>query len=188
MDEAFASRCAACHDSGQGRLRTARNRWSQGEVAAIVADVLTQFARECGDAALARVVGGIADRLRAPVRVAVSGRPGVGRGTLAAALPGARFRITDRAADVGVLVTAETVKPEDRAVVDAWRDAGVPVLVVLNKADVAGADDRQVRRCAQVAAAPVLPAVALLADVTLDDALPPRIPSPVDQAVTRIVQ
>ena len=63
------------------------------------------------------------------------GRDGVGRGTVAAAL---RRRGDSssrrRAADVRVLVVAEALKPEDRAMIAARS----PTLVVLNKADLTG--------------------------------------------------
>lgn len=79
----------------------------------------------------------------APLSVAVCGRSGVGRRTVARALDGvARHgcvgisvtELTDFA-DVIVYVTAEVVKPEDR---DAVAAARRPVLAVLNKADLAG--------------------------------------------------
>ena len=68
-------------------------------------------------------------------------------------------------AEVVVHVIAEVVKPEDRVAIAA---AGRPVLVVLNKADLAG------RRCAEFAeltGAPTAPMVALLAVAALDGAL-----------------
>ena len=80
----------------------------------------------------------IIQRLRRPVRVAVLGRPGVGRGRVEAALrnrgvpvvrPGAQ-------ADIDVLVIAETVKAED---LEMARSARRPLLVLLTKADLAGA-------------------------------------------------
>lgn len=137
------------------------------EVAAIfVADfdeVLTRFAQGCGDSAVAR----IAARCAAPLRVAVSGRDGVGRTTVARALAGDGRRVVEHAPDVAVVVVAESVKPEDRAAVVSWRDCGVPVLVVCNKADMTGQVPREA--LARAAGAPVVPAVALLADVHLDD-------------------
>jgi hypothetical protein len=130
--------------------------------------VLTRFAQECGDAA----VSAVAARPASPLRVAVSGRAGVGRTTLSRALAGPRSRIAVavHSADVAVVVIAEALKPEDLSSVAAWRDADVPVLVVRNKADLAGPipPDALRRRLADV---PVEPAVALLADVSLDDDL-----------------
>ncbi|BBY18403.1 hypothetical protein [Mycolicibacterium litorale] len=134
------------------------------EGAAIFVDVLTRFAQDGGDAA----VSAVAARAAAPVRVAVGGRPGVGRATLTRALACAEgIRIAGGAADVAVVVVAESVKPEDRSAVAAWREAGVPVLVVCNKADRTGAGPQEALR--RAAGAPVVPAVALLAGVTLDD-------------------
>jgi hypothetical protein len=130
--------------------------------------VLTRFAREHGDTA----VSAVAARMAAPLRVAVSGRAGVGRATVTRALDGAGWRIArpGDSPDVAVVVVAEAVKPEDLESVAAWRDADVPVLVVRNKADLAGPipPDALRRRLAGV---PVEPAVALLADVSLDDDL-----------------
>lgn len=78
----------------------------------------------------------IAARVAAPLRVAVCGRRGVGRRTVAAALRGAGVAVSARpGADVVAYVVAEVVKPEDTAAVAALRR---PVLVVLNKADLPG--------------------------------------------------
>ncbi|KUI30804.1 hypothetical protein AU195_05320 [Mycobacterium sp. IS-1496] len=140
------------------------------EGAAIFVDVLTRFAQEYGDTA----VSAVAARARAPLRVAVSGRAGVGRSTLIRALAGEGRRIARAddgpgSADIAVVVVAEAVKPEDVSSVAAWRDAGVPVLVVPNKADLAGPiPSGPLRRL--LAGVPVEPAVALLADVGLDAA------------------
>ncbi|WP_231743516.1 hypothetical protein [Mycobacterium sp. GA-2829] len=110
---------------------------------------------------MARAVRAVAAGTAAPLRVAVDGRVGVGRATLARALSAAEWRIVEDGADpdAAVVVVAEAVKPEDAATLTRWREAGVPVLLVRNKADLAGA-------------VPVdaLPVVALLADVRLDDA------------------
>jgi hypothetical protein len=71
--------------------------------------------------------------------VAVSGRRGVGRSTVAAALAragdlrGTITVTTSLEADVDVYVVAEVVKPED---CDAIAGTGRPVLAVLNKADL----------------------------------------------------
>nr|WP_231976695.1 hypothetical protein [Mycobacterium sp. E740] len=115
-------------------------------------------------------------RLTAPVRVAVRGRDGVGRTTVAAALAGAGVTVSKEPADVDVLVIAETLKPEDREVLAG---AKRPAVVVLNKADLTGfgADGPVAlahRRAAQIRALtglPTVPMIALLADVELSDDL-----------------
>ncbi|MBX7449190.1 hypothetical protein GR927_14430 [Mycolicibacterium sp. 3033] len=115
---------------------------------------------------------GVADvvrLLRAPVRVAVRGRPGVGLRTVARAL-GTPVAVPGETADVDVLVVAEAATDEDRAwVTDA-------TVVVLNKADLGGAAGGGPLRAASAAAAqvevllraPVVPMVALLAEVRVD--------------------
>ena len=81
----------------------------------------------------------IAKRLATPLRVAVSGRRGVGRSTVAHALAQAgnlRGTITltsSSAADVDLYVLADAVKPEDRVAIGTARR---PLLAVLNKADL----------------------------------------------------
>ncbi|MCV7129583.1 hypothetical protein H7I42_21295, partial [Mycolicibacterium vanbaalenii PYR-1] len=64
------------------------------------------------------------------------GRRGVGRNAVAWAFTAAGVRVvTDiGSADIQVVVTAETLKPEDRAMLRV----SIPTLVVLNKADLAG--------------------------------------------------
>lgn len=114
--------------------------------------------------------------MRAPLRLAVVGRPGVGRSTVASALAGPATVLTadPRSAELCVRVIAETFKPEDRRAV---RSSPVPALVVLNKADLAGADPGGplvcAQRCATALAAsagvPVVPMIALLASVDLGD-------------------
>jgi hypothetical protein len=146
---------------------------------------VNELERFAADAADPRV-SAIARRIAAPLGVAVSGRRGVGRGTVAHALERAglsrRIRVNPQpgAADVDVYVIAEVVKPEDR---DAIAAAQHPVLAVLNKADLsAGARDGPIAaarsRCTHlsaVAGAPMEPMVGLLAvavlDGRLDDAL-----------------
>ncbi|MEH3141075.1 MAG: hypothetical protein PGN37_13010 [Mycobacterium kyogaense] len=134
-------------------------------------DVVAAMATDLPDPAVAAV-----ERLlRAPVSVAVRGRAGVGRSTVASALgvpvgaPGETG--IDNDADVDVLVVAEAVTDEDRAgVTDA-------TVVVLNKADLGGAAAGGPLRAAQAVAAeieavlrrPVVPMVALLAGVRIDD-------------------
>jgi hypothetical protein len=150
----------------------------RGQGHRIFIDELERFA---ADAADPRMLA-IARRIAAPLRVTVSGRHGVGRGTVAHALAAAGLDITAQPedADVEVYVIAEVVKPEDR---DAIAAARHPVLAVLNKADLTGRLSRGVPdgpiaaarlRCTQlstVAAAPIEPMVGLLAVAVLDDLL-----------------
>jgi hypothetical protein len=81
----------------------------------------------------------IARRLATPLRVAVSGRRGVGRRTVAHALAqagnlrGTIALTTSSTADVDLYVLADAVKPEDRAAISGARR---PLLAVLNKADL----------------------------------------------------
>ncbi len=149
----------------------------------IFVDELKRFATEVADSRCAA----IADRLAAPLRVAISGRRGVGRSTLAQALA----RIADvrgtiavtctesAEADVDVYVIAEVVKPEDR---DAIRAAARPVVAVLNKADLIATTEPGVHpqgptgaartRCARLTAhtgLAIQPVVGLLAVAALDD-------------------
>lgn len=117
----------------------------------------------------------IAERVSAPLRVGLAGRPGVGRRTVARALRGAGITVTADhdatgtsriEAEVICQVLAETVKPEDVAAVAAAAVASRPVLVVLNKSDVRGGAD-----AAAVSArigAPVLPMAALFAVAAAD--------------------
>ncbi|OBG99562.1 MULTISPECIES: hypothetical protein [unclassified Mycobacterium] len=80
----------------------------------------------------------VARRCAAPLRVAVGGRRGVGRRTVARALALAGLAVTTGvtdAADLDVYVTAEVIKPEDTGAIAA---AARPVLAVLNKADLTG--------------------------------------------------
>ena len=113
--------------------------------------------------------------MRAPDRVAVRGRRGVGRDAVASALAAAGVRVvTDiRSADIQVVVTAEALKPEDRALLTA----PLPAVVVLNKADLAGREPggplaaaaRRAAEISAVAGVPVVPMIAHLACVELDD-------------------
>ncbi|MDT5240272.1 MAG: hypothetical protein QOD97_2470 [Mycobacterium sp.] len=75
-------------------------------------------------------------RLTRRVGVAVVGRAGVGRDTVAAALRDHGVTVTPdtAAADIQVLVIAEALKPEERAMAATDR----PTLIVLNKADLTG--------------------------------------------------
>ncbi len=98
-------------------------------------------------------VTAVAERTVAPLRVAVRGRPGVGRGTVERALalaggPSGLAVAADRDVEVVVYVPAEVVKPEDSAAMAAAR-----------------------ARCAELSAlvgAPVEPMIGPLAVVALD--------------------
>ncbi len=114
--------------------------------------------------------------------MAVTGRRGVGRTTVARALAHAGVAVTTaNRADLGVYVLADAVKPEDCAAVAA---AGRPLLVVLSKADLVsttaagrypdGPTSAARARCAQLSArvgTPVEPLIGLLAVAALDDTL-----------------
>jgi hypothetical protein len=101
----------------------------------------------------------------------------VGRGNVACALAstGVAVELDDAAADLHVVVVAETLKPEDHAMLRSDR----PALVVLNKADLTsfGADGPLTlahRRAADYRAltgVPTVPMVALLATADLDGEL-----------------
>jgi hypothetical protein len=140
----------------------------------IFVDTLMRFAERSRDPQLAPIIG----RISAPLRIAVLGRDGVGRGTVAEALTGSGVTVTPEAAaaDVHVVVIAEALKPEDRALLAA---ADRQVVTVLNKADLTGLGDggpltRAHRRAAEYRAltgVPTVPMVALLAVVELDDEL-----------------
>ncbi|HEU4361352.1 MAG TPA: hypothetical protein VFR27_07550 [Mycobacterium sp.] len=122
-------------------------------------DAVARFAAEVANPQVAAIAEGLA----APLRVAVAGRRGVGRRTVANALECLGISVTpDRAADLVVYVIAEVAKPEDAATLAALAQ---PVLVVLNKSDLTG-------RAAAAAvsarlAAPVEPMAALLAVAAL---------------------
>ncbi len=140
----------------------------------IFVDELTRFAEHSRNPRLTPIIG----RLAAPLRVAVLGRDGVGRGTVAAALTATGVSVTldAAAADVHVVVIAEALKPEDRAMLTA---ADRPALMVLNKADLTGFGAggpmaRAHRRAAGYRAltgVPTVPMVAPLAIADLDDEL-----------------
>ncbi|BCQ11060.1 hypothetical protein JMUB5695_04521 [Mycobacterium heckeshornense] len=136
----------------------------------IFADELARFAGEADQPRLSA----IAQRIAAPLRVAVHGRRGVGRSTVARALAGAGIELAgSAAADVCVHVIAEVVKPEDR---DAIAATPYPVLVVLNKADLTGsagggplaAARTHCARLSALTGVTVEPMVGLLALAVLD--------------------
>jgi hypothetical protein len=157
----------------------------RGQGHQIFVDELGRFA---AGAAEARMTA-IAENAAAPLRVAVRGRNGVGCSTVAHALDrggtpsgirafesdGVDVASPDLEADLVVYVTTEVIKPEDREAIAGTR---LPVLVVLNKADLAGfAGDGPLvaarARCARFAGLPGLvgvpmePMIGLLA--ALDD-------------------
>jgi len=156
----------------------------KGQGHQIFVDELARFATGRSDAR----VTAITERAAAPLRVAVRGRRGVGRGTVARALQraGATSGITvrpsgcaaDQDVDVIVYVTTEVIKPEDA---DAIAAAHRPVLAVLNKADLAGSLSGRTgdgpiaaarTRCTQLSelvGVPVEPMIAALAVAALDD-------------------
>jgi len=116
-------------------------------------------------------------RLAAPIRIAVLGRDGVGRSTVTAGLAasGVTVAADPAAADVQVVVIAEAVKPEDRALLADDK----PNVIVLNKADLTGLGGggplarahRRAADCRALTGVPVVPMVALLATAELDDEL-----------------
>jgi hypothetical protein len=133
---------------------------------------LTRFAEVAAVPGLSPII----TRLRRRIGVAVVGRAGVGRDTVAAALRHHGVTVTSDAADVRVLVIAEALKPEE------WEMAasGVPTLIVLNKADLTGSRSGGAlpnahRRAADVqrrTGTPTVAMVGLLAAITpLDDDL-----------------
>ena len=155
----------------------------KGQGHQIFVDELARFAAEGTDPR----VTAIAERAAAPLRVAVRGRLGVGRGTVARALDRAGIAsgimvtrsasAADPDVDLVVYVTAEVVKPEDAAAIAAARQ---PLLAVLNKADLAGSlsgrnGDGPISaartRCAhlsELVAVPVEPMIGLLAVAALE--------------------
>jgi hypothetical protein len=134
-------------------------------------DKLARFAGEVGDTR----VTVIHNQAAAPLRVAVHGRPGVGRRTVARALRIAGLHVGEPG-EIDVFVVAEVVKPEDRA---AIAGSSRPKIVVLNKADLCGfgpggpmavAADR-CARYHRLTGVPTIPMVAHLAAAELDDEL-----------------
>jgi len=147
----------------------------------IFVDELERFAAEVSDPRCTA----IGKRVASPLRVAVSGRRGVGRSTVAHAmarageLNGTTALSTPSTADVDVYVLADAVKPEDCAAIAATTR---PVLTVLNKADLIATTEpghhphgptvAARNRCARLSTRtgmPVEPLVGLLAVAALDD-------------------
>jgi hypothetical protein len=138
----------------------------------IFTDELSRFAERIGD----RRIIALIDTIHRPLRVAVRGRDGVGRVTVAGALAGAGVALAaeDANADVDVIVVAEALKPEDTAMVGA-----LPALVVLNKADLAGfgaggpiaVSDRRAVEIQMRIGTRAVSMVGLLAVARLDDEL-----------------
>lgn len=144
-----------------------------GEGRQIFVDALLQISEESRDPRLTSIIR----RLCAPTRVVVRGRPGVGRATVATALTAAGVAVSpDGAADVDVLVIAESLKPEDRALLDQSDGSAV---IVLNKADLSGFGAagpmahayHRAAQCRALTGRPTVPMVALLADVDLTGGL-----------------
>jgi hypothetical protein len=121
------------------------------------------------------------------LRVAVSGRRGVGRSTVAHALAqagnlrGTITLTTSSTADIDLYVLADAVKPEDRVAIGTARR---PLLAVLNKADLIATTESGCHphgptaaaraRCVQLSApagTQVGPVAGILAVDGLDDAL-----------------
>jgi hypothetical protein len=117
---------------------------------------LTRFAEDAPTVHMLQIIA----RTTCPVRVAVCGRAGVGRGTVEQALRRRGVHVVAEAsAELRLLVIAEVLKPEDRA---ALASSELPTVIVLTKADVSGS----------AADASALSMIGLLATVTgLDDEL-----------------
>ena len=137
----------------------------------IFVDALTRFAEQNRNSRLTPIIR----RIAAPVRVAVRGRDGVGRATVTAALSAAGVTVISEVdADVHAVVIAETIKPEDRAMLDSTR---VPAVTILNKADLSGRGDggpmamadRRAAACRALTGVPTVAMVGLLATAELDD-------------------
>jgi hypothetical protein len=133
---------------------------------------LTRFAEQSHDPRLSPIIR----RVAAPLRIAVVGRDGVGRGTVAAALGASGLTLAKAtAADVHVVVIAEAIKPEDRALLAGDK----PSVTVLNKADLTGLGGggplarahRRAADCRALTGEPTVPMIASLAIAELDDEL-----------------
>ncbi|MFD4182701.1 GTPase domain-containing protein [Rhodococcus sp. NPDC058514] len=130
-------------------------------------DGLRRSATEADPAAGARVTRAV-ERYRAPVRVEVTGRAGVGRSAVIVALgPIAGGEPVETAAlDVpgaedpaltGELIVLVVCDPPRRADQDVVRVAGDRVLVVLNKADTVADRAVAAERAAEILGVPCLP-------------------------------
>ena len=138
----------------------------------IFADALSRFADRDGRSRIVQISTFMAQ----PLTVAVRGRRGVGVRTVSAALAGRGISVVDDADgyDVAVLVITEVAKPEDLAALADLHGAGTPVVVVLNKADLAGSGPggpmatahRRAAELRQLTGVPVVPMAALLAAAT----------------------
>ncbi|HEX7824732.1 MAG TPA: hypothetical protein VF477_07525, partial [Mycobacterium sp.] len=146
---------------------------SSSEVPGVFDEHLARFAEAAAIPGLPPIIS----RLRRRTRVAVVGRAGVGRDTVATALRhhGVAVTADPAAADARVLVIAEALKPEERALT-----VGLPTLIVMNKADLTGSRSGGAlanahRRAADVqrrTGTPTVAVVGLLAATgTLDDDL-----------------
>lgn len=162
----------ALYTDGASTVRAAPRELRPCEaVTPIFADALTQFAERHRTARLTPIVR----RLAAPLQVAVHGRDGVGRTTVAQALASAGVAVTTGAADLDVVVIAEALKPEDRRLITSDR----PTVVVLNKADLAGSGaggplavaHRRAADHRALTGVVTVPMVALLAQADVDDNL-----------------
>ena len=132
---------------------------------------LAKFAETAPMPRLFPIIG----QLRKPLSVAVVGRPGVGRDTVALALRSHGADVAGGgggAADVQVLVIVEAIKPEERATAAD----GLPTLIVLNKADLigsrsGGALPNAHRRAADVQRRTGIPTVAMVGLLAASTAL-----------------
>jgi hypothetical protein len=98
----------------------------------VVMDFAVELEKYTGSTPNAQL-NGLVERLRQPIGVAVTGRPGVGSSTVAEALRRRGVHVVDAPmADLLVLVIAEVVKPEDRAALASE----LPGVMVLTKADL----------------------------------------------------
>ena len=83
---------------------------------------------------------GLRAAVRAPLRLAVTGRRGAGRRTVAAAMraAGALIVEADQSPEVWLYVLVDTPTDEDRDALSARAGRGTPCVAVLNKADLGG--------------------------------------------------
>ncbi|ULN48061.1 hypothetical protein MI170_01330 [Mycolicibacterium goodii] len=144
---------------------------------------LKRFADRGGDGNPDPRLAKISARVSAPFAVSVHGRRGVGVTTVGEALAASGVAVRgagpEEVGELAVLVTAEVLKPEDLVVAEDLRSLGVEVLVVLNKADLAGcfregllaAAHDHARRLRERSGLPVVPMVGLLSRVALSQHL-----------------